>query len=320
MEAFRYTPLDRSKSDIRLIELLPRTISPDPCCTLFHVSLDTKPSYAALSYTWGDPHDTQSILMGTASVAITRNLYSALAHLRYEDESRIFWIDALCIDQHNDEEKGWQVQLMREIYRRAEYVSVWLGPADETSDDVMNYLHDLGVRGMECGLDLGPDIARKVKQRWLELVGRPPQRDTPTTNITIADDGSGSGELRFPLEKLDNLYYSISGYHGTGHLPIRGMEALFTRPWWSRIWVLQEIGLGCKSQLICGTRKISRRRCAAVLNAFLALRWVIWERPGTPQTWYTQSIARTMFEHRPSILLRAPDEFRTRRWSLLALL
>jgi Heterokaryon incompatibility protein (HET) len=123
-------------------------------CKLFHVSLNENPQYIALSYTWGDPRDTQTIIIGNAPVPVTRNLYSAMYHLVYYTNTKVVWIDALCINQTDDEEKSWQVQLMKEIYQRADHVSVWLGPADATSDTVMDFLHSFGTKAMACGIDL----------------------------------------------------------------------------------------------------------------------------------------------------------------------
>lgn len=39
----------------------------------------------------------------------------------------MIWIDALCINQDDDEEKGIQVQMMDRIFQEAKRVAVWLG-------------------------------------------------------------------------------------------------------------------------------------------------------------------------------------------------
>jgi hypothetical protein len=48
-----------------------------------------------------------------------------------------FWIDAICINQNNDEEKSHQVNHMKDIYTNAIAVIVWLGKASKDSDLVM---------------------------------------------------------------------------------------------------------------------------------------------------------------------------------------
>jgi hypothetical protein len=60
----------------------------------------------------------------------------SIAYKRLRDPSfpRIIWIDAICIDQKNDEEKGHQIQIMADIYGKANRVLVWLGESVERSD------------------------------------------------------------------------------------------------------------------------------------------------------------------------------------------
>jgi hypothetical protein len=48
-------------------------------------------------------------------------------------ESRLFWIDQICINQEDETEKGHQVQFMGEIFRRAYNVFAWLGMEDDDS-------------------------------------------------------------------------------------------------------------------------------------------------------------------------------------------
>jgi hypothetical protein len=98
-------------------------------------SLD-KPShpYEALSYVWGGDKKLQSISIGNLKLDITQNLYTALLRLRDHDCSKILWVDAVCINQENDEEKENQISLMAEIYTKALRVVVWLGEAEADSD------------------------------------------------------------------------------------------------------------------------------------------------------------------------------------------
>jgi hypothetical protein len=90
--------------------------------------------YEALSYTWGDSSSRKPIYINGATVFVTENLYTALLHLRFEHKPRILWVDAICIDQQNLEERSAQVQLMFRIYGSAARVIVWLGEQSEDSD------------------------------------------------------------------------------------------------------------------------------------------------------------------------------------------
>jgi hypothetical protein len=89
--------------------------------------------YEALSYVWGDPSAQEEIICHGRKRKVTRNLYEALESLRYTDRRRLLWVDAVCIDQHNDKEKSGQVRMMGQIYARSSRVLVWLGgsKADE---------------------------------------------------------------------------------------------------------------------------------------------------------------------------------------------
>lgn len=53
---------------------------------------------------------------------MTGNLYAALCALRDETAETFWWIDALCINQKDDEEKSLQVLRMTSIYRTASQV------------------------------------------------------------------------------------------------------------------------------------------------------------------------------------------------------
>ncbi|OJD31551.1 het domain protein [Diplodia corticola] len=102
--------------------------------------------YDALSYTWGTKTNKTAILVkgdeadDTKSFLVTRNLAIALRYLRHTENAKILWIDALCINQTDDEEKSRQVSMMTQIYRNATQVKVWLGPAADDSDMAMKQL------------------------------------------------------------------------------------------------------------------------------------------------------------------------------------
>ncbi len=89
------------------------------------------PPYEALSYAWGNASETTLISLDGCRTQVTNNLHSALRHLRRKGEDRIMWIDAICIDQKNDQEKSHQVVMMKRIYETAEQVVVWLGDTVE---------------------------------------------------------------------------------------------------------------------------------------------------------------------------------------------
>ncbi|PMD46841.1 heterokaryon incompatibility, partial [Hyaloscypha variabilis F] len=85
--------------------------------------------YEALSYTWGQPGFNHQIICDDKQLPITQNLFEALRQLRKGGE-RVLWIDAICINQSDDDEKSAQIPYMRNIYKLADRVVIWLGTAD----------------------------------------------------------------------------------------------------------------------------------------------------------------------------------------------
>jgi hypothetical protein len=141
MPGFAYRPLERARREIRLLQILPRhseAVNADDAdsiqCALEHASLDDKPEFQALSYTWGDASRVRKITLNGAVVTVTENLELALRHLQSGSLVKRLWVDAICINQQDDHERSAQVQQMRTIYESASLVIVWLGPAADDSD------------------------------------------------------------------------------------------------------------------------------------------------------------------------------------------
>lgn len=134
--AFDYEPLTMAKS-FRLLRLHP---APDRMVPI-ELTMSERPmeeskgKYAALSYTWGDLNSEKiPIILNGKPALVTDNLHAALVHLRsvggllgnFLKESEI-WIDALCINQQDNDEKVVQVGHMHEIFTHAELTVAWLG-------------------------------------------------------------------------------------------------------------------------------------------------------------------------------------------------
>ncbi|OCK89082.1 HET-domain-containing protein [Cenococcum geophilum 1.58] len=110
---------------IRILELLPSALKWSGIQTsLRAVPLDHIPVYEALSYTWGTELPVHRICCNGQNFAIRPNLFHALRRLRYRTKPRLLWIDAICIDQDNTDEKNLQIPLMRNIYMSASQVLV----------------------------------------------------------------------------------------------------------------------------------------------------------------------------------------------------
>lgn len=140
-ESYVYTPLDQSKGSIRLLCLCQGEESDEICCDVVECSLsdDDYLPYEALSYTWGGglTNDSLCVLLDGKKRSVTQNLFDALIMLRFQHEPRYLWIDALCINQMDDSEKGHQVGQMKDVYEKAERVLIWLGAGSTDTDILM---------------------------------------------------------------------------------------------------------------------------------------------------------------------------------------
>jgi hypothetical protein len=235
-----------------------------------------------------------------------------------ESKSIIVWIDAICINQDDNEEKGWQVELMRTIYRQASGVIAWLGPSEQEhdSDTVMDYLNKLGTKAEECGFhdDSGP-----YETIWQEMISAQYLKDPRHIVLYTELDGR---VLPVSNYALWSLLHSISGCRSKDELlPLTGLKYLFRRPWWGRVWVLQEITVPEHAHFACGTKRISCRKFRAAYNAYYAL-WTTLARmhtQGQPLTLYQADLTISIVSHRVNIMLSMPRVYQNGSFILAAL-
>jgi hypothetical protein len=107
-------------------------------CELTKHTLTAKLEHRALSYAWGDPKVTKRITVNGQSFHATTNLVAALEILAHEQlPAYSIWVDAICINQNDIQERTAQVQLMGEIFKNAKPVLAWLGPEGDHSTKVI---------------------------------------------------------------------------------------------------------------------------------------------------------------------------------------
>ncbi|SRR6266536_3561408 len=131
------------QSDFRLLTLNPGKAEDTITCSLYDASLQSMPDYEAISYVWGDPLDTCTILCSGQPFAITKSLHAALRNFRCEDQERVLWADAICINQEGFAERSEQVLIMRDVYRQARRVLIWLGEETENDCDALDIVLQL---------------------------------------------------------------------------------------------------------------------------------------------------------------------------------
>ena len=196
----------------------------------------------ALSYTWGSTGNKIGIVVksqqrvlshivlalkgrkgnttaqGYQNFPVTQNLAEALPYIRHESQIQTFWIDAICIDQSSDVERSEQVAMTYEIYHRADRVMIWLGPAADDSSIAMGKLDEIG---------------RNIIVDWGNFTVRlAPGGDERYTNTDR------------------NLVFDRATYHS--------MFQLLGRPWFQRLWVVQEVHTSnLKTLVACGNDRMS---------------------------------------------------------------
>jgi Heterokaryon incompatibility protein (HET) len=151
MTSYKYQPIDHD-NEIRILRLLRGKKGDALKCTLFPSSLRSTRStskskcydYYALSYVWGERIVTDQITVyddleerdgfqpstrfsKPYTLYVRANLAAALQNIRRDNEDVNLWVDAVCINQADNEEKYAQILLMDRIYAEATSIRVWLG-------------------------------------------------------------------------------------------------------------------------------------------------------------------------------------------------
>ncbi|KAL8727022.1 MAG: hypothetical protein Q9166_006320 [cf. Caloplaca sp. 2 TL-2023] len=203
--------------------LLPGTLESNIWVELSHVklSVDKPPVYEALSYTWGSPDLLHGVNVGSEHghqvLPITENLYVALKYLRDDFVPRTLWVDATCINQNDVEERGQQVARMADIYWLATKVVIWLGPKAGNST--------IAIEALET-------IASKIEVDW------PHYTVTPTL-----------------VEDAHSVWLDLSKHAPFDDDTWIAIVHLLNRPWFSRLWIWQEVFLAHNgAEIICGQK------------------------------------------------------------------
>jgi hypothetical protein len=166
-EPYRYLPIT-DHDGIRLIVLQPSADKAATVqCEILHVTLrqaqdEICDHYTALSYVWGDPNDTTSILVEEYPLRVTKSLERALRHLRDEKRYLNVWADGVCINQNDEDEKSKQVQQMGRVYETAHHTVIFLGECEPATEVALFRCLSHYEKGSRIGTDL--EILKVVKQ------------------------------------------------------------------------------------------------------------------------------------------------------------
>ena len=183
--------------------------------------------YVALSYVWGAPVPKRCILINNHQFPVSPNLFDALIQLRQSrriHQGFKIWVDAICINQADTEERSEQVSRMRDIYESAWQVVIWLGREADNSELAFAALSSFASFS---------------------------RTDTP---LGVFAREPWQFDAR-PLFLITSVY----------EMPLRrsvyeALFFLFTRPYWQRLWVLQEVAMArSDAPVLCGSSCITWR-------------------------------------------------------------
>ncbi|KAL5328088.1 hypothetical protein ACEPPN_005796 [Leptodophora sp. 'Broadleaf-Isolate-01'] len=208
-------------------------------CCLEHESLINPSSYLALSYCWGDQNNSRSIQIGGYSVEITTNLAAALyavRRLRCSTATRgpvRLWVDAICINQADNEERSNQVRNMRQIYAKSSEVLSWVGS------------------GALSGF---PPEAVEYLIKKQSLIQR------------LNEATSSHRDAQMLLDDFSSFSYATKEAWVENQLNI--MDAFFNQPYWKRVWIIQEVTVASRVTIVWGNAEIPWEIVAKALSAW----------------------------------------------------
>ncbi|KAL8824757.1 MAG: hypothetical protein Q9170_008053 [Blastenia crenularia] len=223
LKRHNYLPLDYDH--VRLLQVY-RDSAARLRCKFVRVHVDrlTATTYTACSYTWGDPTPVSKIWCDDGGfLDLTASAADILTSDAVMDNKvMLWWIDLLCINQQDLEEKATQVGLMTMIFCAAGKVIAWLGKASEDSDLAMEFVPELFA-------------ALKTLQ----------DTDVPIEWNTVRD--------------LPETYYPSAKW--------TALRGLLQRPWFERMWVVQEMIMAPEdAHITCGKLAVEWRLLAATLT------------------------------------------------------
>ena len=214
-----YRSLDPKQQEIRLLIVEPG-IGADPIECSFrprYLRAIFKPQYETVSYVWGDASIRATVRLEGQESDVPASSERVLRHFRCPNTQRLLWIDALCINQADTQERSNQVALMYKIYSNTTHNLVWLGEDDNSTAEA----------AVAC-------IRRLTNEMNAEVAS--------TTNPK-GMLWSDKGPARYP----DHRPNFIPSEEETDILDI-----YYSSQWFQRLWVVQEVALSVNNTCYFG--------------------------------------------------------------------
>ncbi|KAK3369369.1 heterokaryon incompatibility protein-domain-containing protein [Lasiosphaeria ovina] len=251
MKPFIYRPINRPRT-IRLLKIFPGDLGEPIKVLIRHACIDDSdlPEFSALSYTWGSSELSHSIECRDSEISITASLHAALHAVRYTDAFRVVWADGVCINQTDNVEKASQVCMMKDIYRRADEVTVYLGETQGGEDLAIQLLGRIY------------DLAKELREEKYTEEQRNAKVLLPVYQANWPPD-----PRQYGLPPFNSPYWEA-------------LEKFLLRPWFTRVWIVQEFALADAPLLTCGNGRAVlpywyfgwleyNLRCLGLYNQFL---------------------------------------------------
>ncbi|KAF9773493.1 hypothetical protein IL306_008680 [Fusarium sp. DS 682] len=227
-------------NSIRILDVSVNGEHSEPVCNFRVVPLDDPPEYTAISYCWDDPTEVARIkFQNGESLPLSQTLLDLFNSLKKKSSKFTLWIDAICINQEDTAEKEFQVPLMGRIYSCTKEVLVWLGNSDNITKNAFRFM-------------------------------KPEEKDFETRPEPVVRSSSF-------YNKIQSLYRRVSGFYRqeNDEFGLENMLLLLQRPWFQRVWVIQEIAAGRNIQMVCGEDRVDLNRfsdsVSAIWNSFIGL-------------------------------------------------
>lgn len=258
------TPLYPTLADgaLRLVRLKAGAWEEPLDCELRTFNAESVPPYIALSYVWGNLNNKVRLQLNCQDFNATENLYHALRRIRAWDRTNEaqdlklgvdtdnllwIWADAICIDQNNTDEKSSVIPRMGEIYHNAERVICWLGSNEELDDSNIQLLFDKSKNLYSWFRRMG--YCSKANLEWYSQL---------MVNL-----------LR---ENVDELKQAFRDEFGELYDPFsRSLQYVMTRPYFSRIWTVQESVLAQRDPLLVLGNHVVPARALSISQRMFSL-------------------------------------------------
>lgn len=174
---YEYTNLSGTQKEIRLLAIHPGHFDEPIKCRLLSLLLPTHVHFEALSYSCSSSEFMDTIEVDEKHLKVDHDLYTALRYLRLESRRRIMWIDTICINQANAQERSDQLSHLKGIHSSARGVAIWLGDASDSIDklfSIINTASEAVLSNKEVQNDLSSSsLDEEMENSLIELFNRP---------------------------------------------------------------------------------------------------------------------------------------------------